>query len=707
MKNGNACVPPASKAASMNDIRYPFGRITLLAETPPRIRVECQSRLWWESPLYPTDHDSRVSPAGLNQSGQYAFHLLLPGGKIGLDLHPTLCQTDGDQLHIRLEDPRWKGLSVDLRLQLWEEGIFTQDVTISNNLDAPVLLLRASSLSFQLDEPAYYATFFRGSWAGENVMEEHPVPKGQTLSVHSYTGIKTAQEGTPGLLLSTPEPAREERGFCLLGALCWSGNYEISLTHNAYGVLFAHMGCDFSNAPYALAPGQQLDLPRAVIAASHTGKGDASRRLHRFVRNHILPHGNEIRRTLLNSWEGVHFNVEEPTLHRMMECASELGIELFVLDDGWFGNRVDDTSSLGDWETDLTRIPHGLAGLADQANRCGMGFGLWIEPEMVSPESELFRRNPDWAIRTTELLPAEERRQLVLNLTLPEVEHFVLSTVSGLLRQHPGISYVKWDCNRKITDAEDPHLYVDYIAAYYRIMQTLRERFPDVTFQCCSAGGGRLDLGAARFHEEFWLSDNTDAYERLRMQWSASHFFPANAIGAHVTVSPNLYSHRSTSLKFRFDVALSGRLGFELDPRRLSHKEAEELKQRLQMARQCRPLIQQGDLYRLLSPYEGPDCALMYLSEKKALVLAYTTERPFVDQHMRLRLQGLDPHERYRLRELEPNEEGFHCPQRDTIMTGQELMERGLILQWNAPMQSSIILLQPEGMDRHGEGLIA
>ena len=672
-------------------VSYPYGSITwhnggfdVMHRTTASLRCE-----------YLTDYRSRVGYPAQHLSGEYAIQLLLPDGSMGLNPQVVSHISENGLLRLTLADIRHPDIEICIIAQLSEEGVYTQQVSIINGTSAPLQVIRGYSASIQAHAHSYHATTFRGVWAGEHMLQEEEVKRGNTLSVQASTGIKAAQEGIPAMLLSLDAPAQEESGTCLLASLCWSGNYTISFTHNAQGVGFLGMGHDFAQAPYTLAAGQRLDLPKALLLSSLHGKGDATRRLHRYLRRQVIPHGNQIRRTLLNSWEGVHFDISEQALLSMMDATAELGIDMFVLDDGWFGKRTDDTTSLGDWQPDTDRLPRGLKPLNEATEDLNLGLGIWMEPEMVSPQSDLYRQHPDWAICLPGIEPTQQRHQLVLNLALPEVEAYILKCVTNVLCTYPNISYVKWDCNRMLTDAPHPNLYFDYISAYYRIMRNLRTLFPKVTFQCCSAGGGRMDHGAAQYHEEFWLSDNTDAYDRLRMQWSASHLFPANAVGAHVTVSPNLYTGRSSSLKFRFDVALAGRLGFELAPRHLSDTDATEIQQRLRLYRKLAPLTQLGDLYRLVSPYESTDCALLYTNGEQALLLAYTTERTFTDQCTRILLRGIDENATYRLEELMPDSTGKHCPVDHTEMRGKELMYQGLPIRWNRPLQSAVILLTP------------
>lgn len=651
-----------------------------------------------EWPLVSTDFDA----CGLwgNYSGEYALQLRWADGSLGCDLRVESVEADETELRARLSDPRHPELSVTATIRtMAEEDIFTLSTVLENRGTGDMLLVRADSAALPLRAGQYHLTTFRGGWSGENYLSEERIRCGNTLSVGSTTGVKTAQEGTPGFLLATDVPADENHGNCLLGALAWSGNYKLSFKHSSYGHLFLRMGHDFEHSPYTLCAGRSITLPTAVLAFSSTGSGTASRNMHRYLRRRVLPHGTECRRTLLNSWEGVHFDVHEATVRQMMERTAALGAELFVLDDGWFGQRDDDTSSLGDWQANPAKLPQGLQGLAEHAAACGIDFGIWMEPEMVCPKSNLYTRSPELALTLPGIPPREERHQLVLDVSNPTLQ--LTEPVSRTLRETPGISYVKWDCNRKISDPGSAHLppalqgnlYFDYITRYYEQMRQLRQEFPDVTFQCCSAGGGRLDIGAAAFHEEFWLSDNTDACDRLRMQWSASFFFPSNAIGCHFTASPNGYTHREASLKFRFDVALAGRLGLELDPRALSDEEIRDIRARVELAKELRPIVQLGDLYRLVSPYTGPDCALLYIHGRDALLLAYTTQRVYTDQHTRIPLHGLNPNARYRIEETAPDASGYHCPLQGQTLGGDALLASGIPIRWTHPQQSCILRL--------------
>ncbi|MBO5683488.1 MAG: alpha-galactosidase, partial [Akkermansia sp.] len=371
-----------------------------------------------EWPLVATDFDSRGRWG--NHSGEYALHLRYADGTQASDLQLLRHTATGQTADFLLADPLHPELEVQLRLTAWpEEDTFTLSTRLTNQGTGSITLLQAASAALPLQASDYHLSTFRGGWSGENYMQQQHIARGNTLSVGSSTGIKTAQEGTPGFLLSLGSPMQEEGTPCLLGALAWSGNYELSFKHSSYGHLYLRMGHDFAHSPYSLTAGRSIELPTAILVYSHSGAAHASRSLHRYLRRHVIPHGQETRRTLLNSWEGVHFDVHEPALREMMQRTASLGVELFVLDDGWFGRRDDDTSSLGDWEPNPAKLPQGLSALTAHARSCGIDFGLWMEPEMVCPRSQLYDQHPDWAIRLPGIPPREERHQLVLDLTNP------------------------------------------------------------------------------------------------------------------------------------------------------------------------------------------------------------------------------------------------------------------------------------------------
>lgn len=643
----------------------------------------------------------------------------------------SVCVTQADgTLSLRLECQGWEVLELDddreeavfygkdpsypVRVEIHvrshrESDAFLQWAVIRNEGREGIRLHRAASAQLNLRAERYFITSFRGTWGGESLMSEEEVARGHELSLVSGTGTRAAQEGSPGFIISLDGPAREDAGEVVLGALAWPGNYRIWFRHSPYHYLFAGAGLDMAPAPYLLDGGGVFETPPLVLVHSGSGKGEASRRIHRWARRYGLRGGGTERLVLLNSWEGVHFTFTEKVLHGMMKRAAELGMELFVLDDGWFGNkfpRNDARAGLGDWQVNRDKLPHGLEGLVRQAEKLGMRFGIWVEPEMVNPRSELYQKHPEWVIGLPHRENRLERSQYLLDLSNSDVRAYIFEAMQELLGRHPGISYIKWDCNRKISDpgssrldaSHQGNLSIDYVRGYEAILDALAAEFPDVVFQACSSGGGRADYGTMRRHHEFWTSDNTDACERVFMQWGISHLFPAISMAAHVTASPNHQTKRVTPLKFRFDVAMSGRLGFELQPCDMTKEEVEFSKRALAEYKRIRPVVQFGDLYRLSSPYESRVASLMYVHEKRAVVFSWLMDKWLADSPPPLCLKGLDPAARYLVREINLDENGPLANVHERVLGGDYLMDFGIRINWKNAFQS--VCMEVTEMDR-------
>ncbi len=662
-----------------------------------------------EGPLYPTELDSRA--AWGNMTGEYALDLVQPDGMRSAALlyagHEYSDEGDRRRLVLTLKDPVYP---VEVRIAVTaheESDVYEQETAIANRGKEALLLHRADSACLRFAGDAFSVATFRGCWAGESLMREENIACGNTLGVASETGARAAQEGTPGFLLSLDDATTEETGRVVLGALAWPGNYEMTFKHAPGGRLFARLGSP-TPTPYRLEAGRQLALPKVLLTYSNRGRGRASRNIHRWARRNGIRDGFSCRPTVLNSWEGAYFSFDEKLLHGMMADAARLGIETFVLDDGWFANkypRDNDRAGLGDWEPNRAKLPNGLDGLIAEAHRLGLRFGIWVEPEMVNPCSELFARRPEWVLQLPNRKLKEERHQLILDLTNPEVRRYILHTMDRLLTDHPGISYVKWDCNRKISDtgstwlaaADQGNLAADYARGYEEIVGTLAKLHPEVIWQACASGGGRADYGTMRHHHEFWVSDNTDPVERLGMQWSLGHLFPAMAMGAHVTASPNHQTGRETPLKFRLDVAMSARLGFELQPGLLTAEERDFIRRSLSAYAALRPIVQLGDLYRLKSPFDNRSCALLYRlrenGKDRIVLFAWQWGRPYVERSERIRLRGLDPNRSYAVEEQNLDESGLHSPLHGKTVCGALLEDEGLPIVWNKPVQSAVLLL--------------
>jgi len=538
------------------------------------------------------------------------------------------------------------------------EDVIEQWVEIQHEEPEAVTLYSFASSAPLLDSGEYWLTQFYGDWANEmNISEEKLTPGVKILD--SKLGSRAHENRNPSFVLSKGGPAKEDSGEAIAGTIAWSGNFQFAFDVDGVNRLRAVCGMNPYASQYHLAPNTPFVTPPMIWSWSGTGKGTLSRNLHRWARQYGVRDGSSVRDILLNNWEATYFDFDENKLVSLFDGAKSLGMDLFLLDDGWFGNkypRNDDTAGLGDWDASKVKLPHGVSYLTAAAERIGLRFGIWVEPEMVNPQSELFDNHPDWVIRQSKRELKLVRNQLVLDLTRPDTREFVFDVVNDLLTENPGISYIKWDCNRIINQPgsshlsanEQSHLWIEYTRALYGIMERLAGNHPNVQIMICAGGGGRVDYGSLRFGHEFWPSDNTNPLERIFIQWGQSHHFPAIATCNHVTRAG------SQSMKFAFDVAMSGRLGMDVDIEQLTPDEKLFAASAIATYKTIRDVVQLGDLYRLESPYEGNRASLMYVSadRKRAVLFVYRMKDGEHLTHGPIALQGLDPHRRYRVREI-------------------------------------------------------
>ena len=555
--------------------------------------------------------------------------------------------------------------------------VFETWVELSHSENAPVAISRMDS--FYLDASRLAERFhflsLAGNWANEANVSETEVQRGQKVSIGATSGVRDAWENNPAFFLSIGDRATEESGRVFAGALCWSGAWHATAEHGYTHELRLSAGAANLCGPYVLDPGKTLPLPKFVFCLSEAGKGPASRALHRWARLHRLPHpGN--RDILLNSWEGADMDFTEKTLTDMMDGTKELGGELFVVDDGWFGRgkyaRDNDTVGLGDWFVHEGKLPRGMAWLAEEARKRGLKFGLWFEPEMANTESELVSAHPDWCLQSLAGRPLRLGRggtQVVLDLCNPAVQDAVFDMVDRVIRDTKGLAYIKWDANCDVNNVgsvylgpeKQGNLWFDYTRGVYALFARLRAAHPEIVFQACSSGGAHAEYGFLEYADEFWGSDDTCAQQRVFIQWGENQFYPACATAAHVTAVPNHQTGRTASLKFRFDVAMSGRLGFELHPKNMTPEDVAFAKRGVETYKRIRPVVLGGDLYRLASPYEGDHAALAYVSpdRKRAVAFVYGLGRRCNDGSVSpLRIPGLDPARRYRVEEIDLEKEG-------------------------------------------------
>jgi alpha-galactosidase len=587
-------------------------------------------------------------------------------------------------------------------------------VEIRHDEPSAVKLVRMDSVAlvFPLLAKQFSLLSLTGQWASEAQVAEAPIAQGQTVSMNSRSGVRSAFGNNPSFMLSVGPRASETAGRVIAGALAWSGAWEISIQRDQINTLALRAGPDTGNGPYTLDGGKTLVAPKMALTYSATGKGQVSRNLHRWARDFQLRDGHMLRPVLLNSWEGAYFKFNETTLTDMMDGVKELGGEMFVVDDGWFAKgkyaRDDDKRGLGDWVLNDAKLPRGLGWLANEAKARGLKFGIWVEPEMANTTSELVDSHPEWVLRekTRELRQGRGRTQVVLDMTNPALRDNIYGQMDAMITSIPGLAYIKWDANADFMNAgstylgadRQPNLWFDYTAGLYELLGRLRAKYPDIIMKACSSGGAHMDYGFLRYADEFWTSDDTDARQRVFIQWGAGHFYPACAMAAHVTAVPNHQTHRLTPLKFRFDVAMSGRLGFELHPKNMEPEEIAFAKKAVADYKRLRPVIQQGDLYRLVSPWENNYAALMYASDDKsrAVVFVYGLNRFILtDYATPLLLEGLDPAKRYRVSEIN-KEKRDHSRVNGRTLGGESLMGMGLPIKLEGDYDSAVFELVAE-----------
>ena len=559
-------------------------------------------------------------------------------------------------------------------------------VDIRHDESAPVKLVRMDSFAAAIAGSAEKVKVMTtaGVWGWEGNLRESELAAGQTLATSSREGVHNAWESNPTMMVSFGDSS-ETSGEVLGVALEWTGTSAKSVRREWNGkTTKIFIGVDNVTGPYTLDPGATLTTPRAILVLSHAGKGEVSRQFHRWAHRHLMPHGYDLHPVLLNSWEGSYFSFTEKTLTDMMDGVKAMGGEMFVLDDGWFGRgefardeKNKDKVGLGDWIVNDRKLPHGLGWLADQAKSRGLKFGLWVEPEMVNTKSERATKHPEWMTQepTRKTLLGRGGTQNTLDMANPALRDDLFAQIDATYAAIPGLAYVKWDANNPISNpgspylARDrqPNLWFDYTKGLYDLLARFQTKRPEVMVQACASGGGHMDFGFLRYADEFWTSDVTDPLRRVFIQWGASQFYPASAMACHVTASPNHQTKRETPLSYRFDVAMCGRMGFELHPKDLKPAELAYAKGRVAQYKRIRPTVQQGDLYRLVSPYEDPYAALMYVSEdkSKAVVFALGLDKE-INVVRRLPLQGLDPKACYSVDGGE-------------VMTGAALMKTGLV----------------------------
>ena len=581
----------------------------------------------------------------------------------------TLIITVGDDI---------SGVSVELYYSISETmPIICRHSRVLSGKTA-VYLTNAASASIDFSDSDFKYMHLHGAWIREKHIETAEVKKG-FQGIESRRGASSPNEN-PFMAIMRKD-AGEDFGEVYGFSLVYSGNFKMLLEAETYGTMRFQAGVNPHNFKWKLNKGEQFITPELVMVYSENGLGEMSRTFHRLYRRNLCRGiwRDKVRPILINNWEATYFDFNEDKLINICKKASELGIELFVLDDGWFGKRNNDKSSLGDWFVNTDKLPGSLKGLSEKVDKLGMSFGLWVEPEMISEDSDLFRKHPDWALRIQGREMHEGRNQYVLDMGRDDVVAYLTDVFTAVLGS-ADIKYIKWDMNRYITECysnekspeEQGKVYHQYILGVYRLYERLIEKFPKILFESCSSGGARFDPGMLYYAPQTWTSDDTDAMERIKIQYGTSYVYPLSSMGAHVSEIPNQQVGRSTPLNTRANVAMFGTFGYELDLNQLTEDEKKCVREQVAFVKKHRLLIQHGTFYRLLSPFKGNESAWMVVSEdkKEALVGYYRLLAQPNEAWKRLYLKGLDAEKQYRIEGKNQIKYG-----------GDELMYTGMVIE--------------------------
>ena len=608
---------------------------------------------------------------GMNCPGEAALAVKHADGNMSLqmEVEKTASRTENNAVitTITMKDKVYP-FYIDVCYKAYQDADVIETWTeISHGEKKPVALNQFASAYLPIRRGNVWLSSLYGSWANEGRLAQEALEPGMKV-IKNKDGVRNSHTAHAEVMFSLDGQPQENSGNVIGAALCYTGNYKLRIDTDDSEYHQFYAGINEENSAYTLEKEETFRTPELALTYSKEGLSGASRNFHRWARLHKLAHGNQLRKILLNSWEGVYFNINQKGMDQMMADIASMGGELFVMDDGWFGDkykRNNDNSSLGDWVTDTTKLPKGIGGLLADARKNGVKFGIWIEPEMANTTSELYEKHPEWILKAPQRDPVLGRggTQVVLDLGNPEVQDFVFGVVDNLMTEYPEIDYIKWDANMGIMNHgsnflnkdKQSHMYIEYHRGLEKICQRIRTKYPDLTIQACASGGGRANYGYLPYFDEFWVSDNTDALQRIYMQWGTSYFFPAIAMASHISAAPNHQTFRTIPLKYRIDVAMSGRLGMEIQPKNMTDEEKELCRKAIADYKTIRPIVQFGDIYRLISPYDRLGVAsLMYTSpEKDKAAFYWWKTETFVNQHIpRVKMAGLNPEKRYRIHEL-------------------------------------------------------
>ena len=637
-----------------------------------------------------------------------ALKITFPDGNRDLVLHFVKATPDGAQaIDILLKDIS-REIYVTLRYSMdAETGILARSANIENRDKQPVIIEQAAAAQWTLPPARYTLSYLTGRWAGEWTLNQEAIRPGARV-IESRRGT-TGHQANPWFAISrdasqnaaAPMIAPEEFGEVWFGALAWSGSWRFTIEETQFDFVRVTGGFNPFDFGYKLKPGEHLETPVFYGGYSNHGLGGASRLLDHYEVAHILPHAPnpKPRPVIYNSWEATEFNVDDAGQMALAEKAASIGIDRFVMDDGWFGQRKTDNAGLGDWYVNPKKFPNGLKPLIDKVHSLNMDFGLWVEPEMVNPDSDLYRKHPDWVLNFPGRPRTEQRTQMVLNLARPDVRDYVEGFLDKLLTEND-IAFLKWDYNRNWSEPgwdqvpadEQKKVYVEFIRNLYWILAELRKKHPNVEIESCSGGGGRVDLGILQYTDEVWPSDNTDPFDRLIMQDGFTYAYTPQVMMAWVTDSPHWLNFRSTTLVYRMLSSMQGSLGIGAN---LNHWTAEDFataKRLIAAYHSAQRTIVQGDLYRLISPRDGSEFSsteTVSADKNQAVVFAFTHSTQEGRGFPLLQLQGLDPSAQYQLTWIE----GKAMPGTPQSASGEWWMNHGINLDLRGDFRAAAFRL--------------
>ena len=658
----------------------------------------------FDPPVYTTPLEYPAWGAGL--PAEPALKVDSPNGDRTLILVYDSAKLSGSRLEIVLKDTA-QPLRVHLFYEVYPEGVLARWSSIENTGKQRFQVEQAASALWNLPaETDYTLSWLTGQWGAE--WQLHTAPLGVGAQVLESRRGSTGHQANPWFAVGREGRTTEGSGPVWFGELGWSGSWRMNVERTALDHVRIVAGYNPFDFNWKLEPGASLETPRFYAGYTAGGQGEASRILHRFQLAEILPSKPDPkpRPVIYNSWEATGFNVTEAGQMALAEKAAKVGVERFVMDDGWFGQRTTDNAGLGDWYVNRDKFPHGLKPLIDHVHALGMDFGLWVEPEMVNPDSDLYRAHPDWAMHFPDRQRTEQRQQLLLNLARPDVKQYVFDWLDKLVSEND-IAFLKWDYNRNWSEpgwdtapgstpeqpnvAAQKQIYVRFVQNLYDILAQLRAKHPRLEIESCSGGGGRVDLGILRYTDEVWPSDNTDALDRLSIQDGFTHAYTPETMAAWVTDVPNFLDRRSTPLQFRFLVAMQGALGIGSNLNKLSAEELELAARLTAFYKTVRTTVQHGNLYRLRRPEDSEVSHVEYVAQdgSQAVLFSYLHSVHYGMLQPCIRLEGLDPKALYRLKPLDPTK--YEEP---ALASGAVLMGQGVSTKLFGDYDSTALVLE-------------